>query len=160
MAKKTKCSPNMTYLLCLIIVGLIIYLIYTNLNIGNRSNKSRESFQDSTFPSKTALVKLGMAKDKIKSLKKTLGEMKNELVKSSVSNNDIEKIYQPVIDHAREQDEILTEQVDTLVDIYGEEREALTASKASKAQKECLKDPIIKEIYQNAHPYYCMYVNQ
>ena len=86
--------------------------------------------------------------------------MKNELVKSSVSNNDIEKIYQPVIDHAREQDEILTEQVDTLVDIYGEEREALTASKASKAQKECLKDPIIKEIYQNAHPYYCMYVNQ
>ena len=30
MAKKSKCSPNMTYVLCLVIVGLIVYLLYTN----------------------------------------------------------------------------------------------------------------------------------
>ena len=36
MAKKSKCSPNMTYVLCAVIVLLIVYLLYNNY---------KESFQ-------------------------------------------------------------------------------------------------------------------
>ena len=159
MAKKTNCSPNMTYLLCLIIVGLIIYLIYTNLNFGNENNKRRESFEDSTFPPSELLVKVGVAKDLLESLKDTLGKINNILV-GSISDDDLEKIYKPVIDKRNELDTLLSKQINTLVDKYGVESETLTTSKVTKAQTNCLKDPIIKEIYQNAQPYYCMYVNQ
>ena len=57
-------------------------------------------------------------------------------------------------------DTFLSEQIDKLINKYGVESETLTASRVSEAQTRCLNDPIIKEIYQNAQPYYCMYVNQ
>ena len=153
MAKKTKCSPNMTYLLCLIIVGLIIYLIYTNLNFYNGSDKSRESFQENKFLSKDLQVNIEVAKNTIKSLIESLGKINNILV-SSISNKHLKKIYKPVIDHAKKQDELLEEQIDKLKDIYGKKSKTLTASKASNAKK---KDCLNKAKYfKNAQLYHCI----
>ena len=156
MAKKTKCSPNMTYLLCLIIVGLIIYLIYTNLNFGNENNKRRESFQNNNFPPVNLTTELYIAKRNIETLGESLGRINNMLV-DSVDRDDLAKIYQPVIDKKDKLKPYLLGQINKLSQIYSSGNKKFTgASKVTANQQKCLNDEVIKAVYDNAAPYYCM----
>jgi uncharacterized membrane protein (DUF106 family) len=69
MAKKSTCSPNMTYVLCLVIVGLIVYLLYTNY---------KESFDTEKI-------------EKIDKQIKGLESIKKELIKEAVEEKKEEQ---------------------------------------------------------------------
>ena len=63
MSKKSTCSPNMTYVLCLVIVGLIVYLLYSN-------------YKESFYSEKVVEILKEAKEDKEKELKELTKETK------------------------------------------------------------------------------------
>ena len=76
MAKKSKCSPNMTYVLCLVIVGLIVYLLYNNYKESFYSETEtvleirKKEVKEKQEEKKKAEKELKEAKEKLEEAKK------------------------------------------------------------------------------------------
>ena len=83
MAKKSKCTPNMTYVLCVVIILLIVYLLYNNYK--ERFQDQQEKARDAVL---TAAKKFIAESNKLNQIKKkNQGENKNKS-----DNNDISKM--------------------------------------------------------------------
>ena len=72
MAKKSTCSPNMTYVLCLVILGLIVYLLYSNYKESFYSEEVKKLLEE----------KVGEITKEKKEIDKELIKAKKELAKA------------------------------------------------------------------------------